>query len=122
MVSGDNAVEVFAVNSGTVTISGLTIETGNSTVGGGIYNDGTMVLTNSTVSGNFASGVGGGGINNSGTMTINYSTVSGNFANEVGGGILNDNSGTMTINSSTVSGNRAPTSLTRVAASTTKAR
>ena len=30
MVSGDNAVEVFAVNSGTVTISGLTIENGTA--------------------------------------------------------------------------------------------
>ncbi len=118
----------LTVNSGTVTISGLTLENGfattveggdiinngtltlySSTVsngdgdiaGGGIYNTGTMTLDLSTVSGGNISHI-GGGIYNAGTMTINSSTVSGNYANQ-GGGICN--AGTMTINSSTVSGN-----------------
>ncbi len=120
----------LTVNSGTVTISGLTLENGGGTTveggdiinngtltlysstvsngdgdiaGGGIYNTGTMTLDLSTVSGGNISHI-GGGIYNAGTMTINSSTVSGNHGDE-GGGIAN--AGTMTINSSTVSGNNA---------------
>ena len=52
----------FTVDSGvTATISGLTVAnfylTGD---GGGIINDGTLTLTNDTISGNSASGGGGG--------------------------------------------------------------
>ena len=108
VVSGDNAVEVFAVNSGTVTISGLTIENGVSPAGGGgILNDGTLTINSSTVSGNTDNGEsgGGGGILNEGTLTINSSTVSGNTANDYPGGGIFNFTGTLTINSSTVSGN-----------------
>ena len=48
--------------------------------GGGIYNGGTLTLTNSTVSGNTAWATRGGGIYNSGTLTLTNSTVSGNTA------------------------------------------
>ncbi len=108
VVSGDNAVEVFAVNSGTVTISGLTIENGDSPAGGGgILNEGTLTINSSTVSGNTDNGEsgGGGGILNEGTLTINSSTVSGNTANDYPGGGIFNFTGTLTINSSTVSGN-----------------
>jgi hypothetical protein len=58
--------------------------------GGGIYNNGTLTLNNSMVSGNsaafgwFPAGTGGkgGGIFNNGSLTINGSTVSGNLASE----------------------------------------
>ncbi len=74
--------------------------------GGGIYNCGTLTVSNSTVSSNYAgpSG-GGGGINNEGTLMLNNSTLFGNSADNNGGGI--NNSGTLTVSNSTVCGNSA---------------
>ena len=94
---------IFNTQSGTVAISGLTVSNGN--VGGGIFNSGTLTLTNSTVSGNKSSAFGGGVFNqNSGTLTLTNSTVSGNTASS-GGGIFNQSGGTLTLTNSTVSGN-----------------
>src|SRR6476619_3311163 len=83
--------------------------------GSGIYNDhATLALDSCTVSGNTASW-GGGGINNhSGTLTITNSTFSENWAAAPhsvgdGGAILNDaydGNGTLTVTNSTFSGNR----------------
>jgi hypothetical protein len=75
--------------------------------GGGIYNFGTLMLSNATVSGNSVSYYGyGGGIDNEGTLTLNNATVSGNSAGQGGGGIFNY-AGTVTLNNATVSGNSA---------------
>ncbi len=126
-ISGNNAVQVFSIGWGVpVTISGVTIENGNSSFGGGFENGGTLTLSNSTVSGNSAFEFGGiynygtltlsnstvsgnsasyfGGISSYGTLTLSNSTVSGNSASYYGG-IFND--GTMTLSNSTVSGNSA---------------
>ena len=89
-VSGDGAVGVVEVASAvTVSISGLTIEDGNAEGGGGIFNNGTLTVTNSTLSNNTANnaGVGGGGIYNDGTLTVANSTLSNNSAGFDGGGI-----------------------------------
>ncbi|MGB7052750.1 MAG: choice-of-anchor Q domain-containing protein [Acidimicrobiales bacterium] len=130
-VNGDKAGTVFTINSGTVTVSGLTIENGSVTTsssvpgfegGGGVLNSGRMTIDSSTVSGNSVTigtngpvADGGGGIYNGGTMTIDSSTVSGNSVNVTtndggvvgGGGIQNggESGATMTMDSSTVSGN-----------------
>ena len=116
-ISGNNASRVFQVDStvsgpGT-TLSGVTIEDGFLGVpfgngGAGIYNAGTLTVSNSTVSGNDgeASGINGGGIYNAGTLTVSNSTVSGNFSdNDNGGGIYN--AGTLAVSNSTVSDNLA---------------
>ena len=71
--------------------------------GGGIYSSGTLTLTNSTVSGN-AANFGGGIFISGGTTTLTTVTVSGNTTNGSGGGIYN-NGGTTTLANSTVSGN-----------------
>ncbi len=107
-VSGGGATNVFTVDSGSqATLYGLTIAKGISNNGGGISNQGTLTVTNSTVSGNSAPRGDGGGIVNDGTLTVTNSTVSGNSASlgGFGGGIAND--GTLTIENSTVSGNAA---------------
>ena len=70
--------------------------------GTGIYNRGTLTITDSTIFGN--SGFVGGGISNGGTLTITDSTISGNSC-FVGGGI--DNGGSLSITGSTVSDNSA---------------
>ncbi len=78
--------------------------------GGGILNDQTMTIANSTVSGNTA-GHGGGIFQRAGTMLIMSSTIRDNSATSSslgGGGIRNSNNfpiPTMTIISSTISGN-----------------
>ena len=60
-ISGNNAVEVFNIASGvTASISGLTVENGTATRGGGIDNNGTLTLANSTLAGNSAADSGGG--------------------------------------------------------------
>lgn len=77
-------------NNGTLTLNGSTV-TGNSafTFGGGIFNDGTMTLNLSTVTDNTSVRTWGGGIANYGTITLNDSRITGNNAGSVGGGILN---------------------------------
>jgi len=108
-VSGGNAVQVFVVNSGvTASISNLTIANGGAFSGGGIANNGTLTVTNSTLSGNRAS-IGGGGIENGGTLTVANSTLSGNGANDGGGGIVNQVGSTLTVTNSTLSGNNTAT-------------
>ena len=56
-ISGNHAVRVFTVNSGvTLNLNRLTIANGSiaSGDGGGIYNSGTLTVSNSTFSGNSA--------------------------------------------------------------------
>ncbi|HXQ62802.1 MAG TPA: right-handed parallel beta-helix repeat-containing protein, partial [Acidimicrobiales bacterium] len=108
-VSGGSSVTVFAVDSGiTDSISGLTIEDAynNTGFGGGIYNDGTLHVTDVTLSDNTnAVGYGGGIYNDSsGNLTVTASTLSDNTAlSGYGGGILND--GTLVVTNSTLTGN-----------------
>jgi len=123
-VDGNHASRVFKINGGqTVNISGLTIAngkvSGNPSQGGGIFNDGTLTLSDCTLSGNTSSSSHediknfGGAILNNGTLTINNSTLSGNsatgfgdYSHGRGGGVYN-NAGTLTITNSTLSGNSA---------------
>ncbi|MCW5201676.1 MAG: choice-of-anchor Q domain-containing protein [Candidatus Electrothrix communis] len=98
-------------NNGTVILTNVTISGNTAKGGGGIYNNGfaTLILTNSMVSGNStksANDTFGGGIYNSyGIVTLTRSIVSDNTANN-GGGICNGD-GTITVINSTVSGNTA---------------
>lgn len=89
-----------------------------SIAGGGIADfGGTVTLTNSAVSGNQVTGTGGpggGGIHNQGRLILIGSTVSGNASALAGGGIANfgPNFGELpsaTLTNSTVSGNSAAT-------------
>jgi predicted outer membrane repeat protein len=73
--------------------------------GGGIYNVGTLIVTNCTFSDNSA--VNGGGIANVLTLTVINSTFSGNTATTDGGGIFNTTSGMLTVTNCTFSGNSA---------------
>ncbi len=132
-ISGNNASAVLTVDAVTVNLHDLTIADGSTGAGGGgIWNQGTLTLHSSKVSGNTAPGSEGGGILNSGTLELNDSTVSGNTAargggidseggqvalknssvadnaaDEFGGGIFADLSATVTLSRSTVSGNTA---------------
>ena len=95
-------------NNGTLTVSGSTISDNTTTgEGSGIFSQGTLTVTGSTISDNATTGFdGSGGIFSNGTLTINNSTISDNTTegdNSPGGGIFG--SGPITISNSTVSGN-----------------
>ncbi len=133
--SGTPAFRILEVGSGAdVTLDNVNIHNGLASDfgdgwGGGIFNSGTLAVTNSTISGNtgnnssggddsFENGV-GGGIFNEGSLTVTDSTISGNTANistggdesigyGQGGGIAGfSNNTTLSIANSTISGNVA---------------
>jgi CSLREA domain-containing protein len=136
-LDGGSATPIMKVGSiATVTINDLTFQNGsdNSGFGGGaIYNAGTLMITNSTFSGNSATSIGGAISNFDGTLTITTSTFSGNSAGDGGaimsfgpssaamitsssftgntansfGGAISSYSGTLTITNSTFSDNTA---------------
>ncbi|MBO7725389.1 MAG: hypothetical protein J6S40_02880 [Thermoguttaceae bacterium] len=95
-INADGKSRVFYVSGGTadapVELIGLTV-TGGHVIGsidggGGIFNRGTLTLTNCTVTGNSAIYCSGGGIfNDDGTLTLRNCTVAGNTTNGAGGGI-----------------------------------
>ena len=96
VLDGTTTGEVVTVDSGVtgVTIQDLTVENGSA----GIWNSGTLTLTDSTVTGNdYYAGVQNPG---SGTITIINSTIAGNTG---AGGITNG--GTVTVLGSTIAGN-----------------
>ena len=111
IVSGNNASRVIRISAGSnANISSITIQEGSTTSdGGGIWNKGTLTISNVAVSNNQA--IGGGGMYNSGTLIMNDSTISGNniFCNchASGGGLLND--GTATLTNVTLTNNTADT-------------
>jgi hypothetical protein len=92
-ISGNDASRVFYVNSGvTAAFDGITIKDGNldpynsyQYYGAGVYNSGTLTVSNSAIIDNFAGSTcgfecdpaDGAGIFNSGSLTVINSTVTG---------------------------------------------
>ena len=113
VVDGGGLDRVFSVRpSSAVTISGVTIRNGQALEGqkgGGIWNEGTLTLTDVVVSGNktrsdetLRAHAPGGGIYSNYALRIRNSTIEGNAAADEGGGIFNDEKGTLTITETTV--------------------
>ncbi len=90
------------LNNGTLTVSNCSLSDNSASYGGGIYNSGMLWVSNTTLSGNSASY--GGGIYNSGMLWVSNTTLSGNSAS-YGGGICNY--GTVTVSNTTLSSNSA---------------
>ena len=90
-------------NSGTITISGITMDGNSAPHGGAVSNYGDMQITNCTITNNSANGD-GGGINNAGTLTVTNTKITNNNAVN-GGGI--STIGKLTLNNVTVTGNTA---------------
>ncbi|HJQ84193.1 MAG TPA: right-handed parallel beta-helix repeat-containing protein, partial [Candidatus Binatia bacterium] len=112
--SNDTVVKVDgtgAVTPPSVTLSDLTIQNGAALgflqSAGGVYNNATLDVENTTISGNLADNQGGGIYNDTGgTLTVANSTVSNNSATN-GGGLANASGASLTLESSTVSDNSA---------------
>jgi hypothetical protein len=109
-ISGGDLSTVFDIAPGIrVTISGLTITSGDAGSrgnGGDIYNNGTLILSDDTVTSGFAE-IGAGLYNNGGTVTITGSTFSSSQAEQQGGAILNTAGGAINIIATTFSQNTA---------------
>ena len=128
----DESVSVIMVPGHRVEISGMTIEGGRATWGGGIYNQGDLTLVDLVVRGNEAE-IHGGGIFNlmGGTLVLSRSLVTGNVAHGTaaaysttrpspsrraqswgnsairgkGGGLHNSQGGVVALSSTSISGN-----------------
>ena len=95
IIDGEEARRGIIVNAGvTATVNRFTVQNGytDDGNGGGIYNSGTLTLTNCTINDNFAYydgyfGHGGGGIYNVDALTLINSTVTNNTSTDGGGGI-----------------------------------
>ena len=90
-------------NSGTMTISGITMDGNSAPHGGAASNSGDMQITNCTIANNSANGD-GGGISNAGTLTVTNTKITNNNAVN-GGGI--STIGKLTLSNVTVTGNTA---------------
>ena len=131
---------IEVTSAGSLTLDNLTIRNGkcngscpsSPNNGGGIYNNGTLTVSNSTISNNYASNFGGGiynydalavlavtdstisfnsaiidggGVNSLGTLSVTNSAITHNNANVGGGGIYS--SGALTMTDGTISHNSA---------------
>jgi len=109
--SGVTGERVFDIITGTVTISGVTIQNGKAyNEGGNILNTGQLTIINSRILSGTADGLNdfGGGIASGSALTVVDNLVRGNRTgphNSHGGGIMNFGIGPLTILSSTISEN-----------------
>jgi CSLREA domain-containing protein len=92
------------LNGGTLTVTNSVVSGNWANFGGGIFNLDTLIVKNSVVSGNSANN--GGGIASAGTLRVMNSTISGNSATSLGGGV-DHYAETLTVTNSTFSGNSA---------------
>jgi len=108
-VSAGEFDRVFHIHSGAVvTLRQLVIQDGKPVgSGGGVWNQGTMILDTCKVTGN--NGVSGGGISSGGITTIKNSSIVDNVASGGGGGISHALGDRLVIVDSTLSGNQAST-------------
>lgn len=101
-IGGNNASRVFNIDSGTVTLSDLTVTGGNATNGGGITNFGSLTLSRCTIAGNTVTGD-GGGVYSTGSVTATNCTFHNNHAYQAGG--LGVESGSALVVACTFTGN-----------------
>jgi Bacterial Ig-like domain (group 3)/MBG domain (YGX type) len=92
-------------NSGTLSVTGCTFSGNSASEGGGIYSYGPLAVSNSTFSGNSGSSRGGGIATYTNTLTVTNSSFTGNSGGNSGGAIYSI--GTLTLTGSTFSGNSA---------------
>jgi hypothetical protein len=114
-LAGNNSNRVFRVTGGDATISGFSIIGGNASgqPGGGLHNSGTLVLTNSRVTGGYASQ--GGAAWNSGNLRIYACTMDGNVSTAEGSALFNTTNASLSVSNTTVALNGSETNGTGVA-------
>ena len=116
-LSGDDSVQVFNIDGGSLEIKNLTVTAGYSDTDGGAISvsNGSLTLTNSVVSASNSGGNGGGIYALDSDLVMNNSAVSGNSISDesdtAGGGIYysGSESNSLTIQTSGVDNNSSPT-------------
>jgi hypothetical protein len=106
IIDANQIDRVFRIESGrTASIGGVTIRNGFSPLsdGGGIWNHGSLTVSNSTISGNHA--IRGGGIYDEQSLTVLNSIIRQNTSDHAGGGILSE--GDLHVRNSTIGLNSA---------------
>jgi len=99
------------LNEGNLIIKHSTVSDNQAddTEGGGICNFGRLVIKNNSISNNTGAGPGGGGgIYNTDTLSIQNSIIAGNTAGDGNGGGISNDGGTITLKRTAVVGNDAP--------------
>jgi hypothetical protein len=107
-IDGQTGRRGIQIDSGmSAELTDLNVVNGNTIEdGGGIYNLGTLTITNLIIKNNrTASNSGGGGIFNAGVLLIKQTSISGNRAENNGGGIYN--TGALTVMNTTFAENYA---------------
>jgi hypothetical protein len=106
-ISGNLSSRIFAVPSGQdVSISGVSLSNGSSSIGGAISNQGTLSLTFCAVNGNTAASA--GAILNEGTLSVANCTFTNNSASgSLNGGAIENTGGILSATNCTFSGNFA---------------
>lgn len=118
--SNTPAFSIFHVQNGAVTLAGMSIVNGRASnalpfgdnLGGGIYSEGSLTVSNCVVARNVAPTEGpgygfGGGIFAYGSLAVIKSTITGNEASWGGGGIATFHSEIVRLEDSTINGNSA---------------
>jgi CSLREA domain-containing protein len=103
-VDGTGTYRPFSIQSGDVTLTGLTITNGHAMNGGGIDNHGNLAVSETTITASTAE-ISGGAINSDVALTVEASTICGNTSATEGGGIAFH--GTASITNSTICDNTA---------------
>ncbi len=105
---GGNGGGIFLTANGLLTLNNVTVSGNEGTgYGGGIFADNTLTITDSTISGNMTTGNAGGIGQGGGTLTLANGVVSNNTSANDGGGLGIFNASAGSIANSTISGNRA---------------
>ena len=109
IIDGGALDRVLHIRAGTVEISGVTVQNGRiDEDGGGILNEGNLIIEGSTISHNVTTGVfGGGGINNNGSLVLIDTIISYNSAQQSGGGFRSSVGKSASLTSTVVEFNRA---------------
>ncbi len=96
------------MNNGQTVLTAVQVISNTANYGGGIENDGGVLMaTNSIISDNVASISGGGIMNYDGTLKLNSATLQGNTASNSGGGLYGTGNSSTTVLDSLLRHNRA---------------
>lgn len=106
-IDGNHTTHAFDIYSGKVTIQDITIQHGNHSSGGAIYNQGVLTILRSTLKDNETNSSGGAIYNHEGQLNIIESLLLNNKNTGGVGGALRNFRGTVTITNSTISQNEA---------------
>lgn len=105
-LDGGGTTRLFSVNPlAALELRDITLTKGYADPGGGVYNEGVLILRNSAMTYHLT-GSQGGAIYNNGSTTIVNSTLSNNTAGaSFAGGVFNDENGTLILNGSSLTEN-----------------